>query len=129
MKVVFACVENSCRSQMAEALAKKLYPDQGMEFVSAGTRPDENVNKGVIEVLKGEGIAWKGHPKDFSEIGEVDLIVTMGCDVECPFFPGVKTVEWDIIDPKGKDKSEYQIVFEHIKDNVIQLVEDIIKQK
>ena len=129
MKIAFACVENSCRSQMAEALARKLYPDQGIEFVSAGTHPADDVDRGVIEVLKGEGIVWKGHPKDFSKIGEVDMLVTMGCDVECPFLPGVSTVEWDIVDPKGKNQSEYQKVLEHIKDNVIRLVDDIRKQK
>ena len=122
MKVVFVCVENSCRSQMAEALAKEMFPDRTIEFFSAGTRPSIKVDEGAVKTLEENGIIWEGRPKTLSEIGNMDVIVTMGCEVECPVMPDVKTVRWEIGDPKGKKHPDYQKAYEEIKNNVIQLV-------
>jgi len=64
MRVAFVCVENSCRSQMAEALAKKMFPDRTVEFVSAGTHPAKRVDEGAVVVLKEYGINCDGYPKN-----------------------------------------------------------------
>lgn len=122
MKIAFVCVENSCRSQMAEALATEMFPQAGIEFVSAGTHPADAVDVGAIQFLKQDGINWNGKPKLFSEIGKPDILVTMGCDVVCPHFPGVKTVEWNIPDPKGKEIAAYRQVAQMIKRKLLQLV-------
>ncbi len=125
MKIAFVCVENSCRSQIAEALAKKMFPQAGMEFVSAGTNPAESVDTGAIQFLKQDEINWNGKPKFFSEIGNPDILVTMGCDVECPYIPGARIIEWDILDPKGKKIAEYRQVAQKIKDKLLQLVDKL----
>ena len=129
MKVAFVCVENSCRSQIAEALAKKMFPEQGIEFVSAGTHPAEKVDDGAIEILKEHQIEWKGHPKSFVEIGKPDILITMGCDVECPVIPDVKTVAWDISDPKGERPESYLDTLEIIKKHLVQFMESLKKKK
>jgi arsenate reductase len=125
MTVAFTCVENSCRSQMAEAMAKKMFPNQGIEFVSAGTHPADKVDADTLEILEEQGIKWKGGPKSFEEIGKPDILITMGCDVVCPVLPGVRLIEWDISDPKGKGTDVYRNVVEVIKDNLIRLMEEI----
>ena len=128
MKVAFACVENSCRSQMAEAIANKLFSGQHIEFVSAGTDPAKIVDQGAIKILKQQGIEWTGKPKSFAEIGKPDILITMGCDVECPIMPGVKLIAWDIPDPKGKESEEYLIVLDMIKSNLLQFMNELRKQ-
>lgn len=68
MKITFACVENSCRSQIAEALAKKMFADCGIEFSSAGTHPAQKVDEGAVALLKKTGIQWKRFPVSFADI-------------------------------------------------------------
>jgi len=125
MKIAFACVENSCRSQIAEALAINMFSDKSIEFVSAGTNPAQKVDNGAIKILKKYQIKWTGKPKSFKEIGKVDILVTMGCDVVCPIFPGVKLITWDISDPKGKGSDEYIKVLDIIKCNLMQLMDEV----
>lgn len=126
MKIAFVCVENSCRSQIAEAFAKKMFSKPDIEFVSAGTHPAEKVDSGAINILKERQIEWTGKPKSFTEIGIPDILVTMGCDVVCPAIPGVKIIDWDIPDPKGKGTDVYLKVMDIIKNNLIQLMEDLL---
>lgn len=125
MKVAFVCVENSCRSQIAEAMAKKMFSKRGFKFVSAGTHPADKVDADTLEILEEQEIKWKGVPKSFEEIGKPDILITMGCDVVCPVIPGVRTMEWDIQDPKGKGTNVYRTVMEVIKDNLFRLMEEI----
>ncbi len=123
MKVTFACVENSCRSQIAEALAIDMFSDSGIDFSSAGTHPAEKVDEGVLTLLKGLGIQWEGYPKSFADIDKPDIVVTMGCEVECPFIPGVKMILWEIPDPKGKSQKEYEKTKDLIKSKLIKKFE------
>jgi len=123
-EIVFLCVENSCRSQIAEALAKKLLKNPNMEFVSAGTQPEERVDPKVLEVLKEESIIWQGKPKSISGIGKPDIVVTMGCGVVCPTIPGARIIEWDIPDPKGKEIEEYRRTLHIIKEKIIELLKE-----
>ncbi|MGD9552434.1 MAG: arsenate reductase ArsC, partial [Candidatus Caldatribacteriota bacterium] len=88
-KVAFLCVENACRSQIAEAIANKLCSKCNLEFLSGGTKPADRVNPMALKVLKEEGINWQGKPKSIysEEFTNIDIIVTMGCEVECPVIP------------------------------------------
>jgi arsenate reductase len=123
MRIVFLCRENSCRSQMAEALAWKFHAKHGVEFASAGNDPADEVDPGAVEILKEEGIDWGGHPKTLDKIGDPDIVVTMGCEVECPHLPSAKRIEWDIPDPKGKQRDDYQRVVRMIRDKLEELAD------
>ena len=123
MRIVFLCRENSCRSQIAEALAWKYHAKQGVQFGSAGNYPADEIDPGAVEILKEEGIDWSGRPKTLDRIGKPGIVITMGCEVECPHVPGVKRIEWDIPDPKGKQRGDYQRVVRMIRDKLEKLAE------
>ena len=126
MKVLFVCVENAGRSQMAEAFGRAY----GLETSSAGTIPAENVNPMVIRVMKERGIPLPGKPKMLTSemINEADLVVTMGCSVQevCP-KPMVeqmekKLVDWHIDDPKGKPIDDVRKISSQIESKVFALL-------
>jgi len=121
MKIAFVCKENTCRSQIAEALARKIWGQVGMEFFSAGIHPARTIDPLALEVLQEEGIHWQGSPKSLDQIGQLDVLVTMGCDVVCPYIPGARTVEWDILDPRGKAIEEYRQVTQMIREKLLEL--------
>ena len=125
-KVLFVCVENAGRSQMAEAFAKTL--GQG-KFIasSAGNKPAEKVNPVVVDAMKEKGIDISGNkPKQltFQVANDSDLIVTMGCNDQgiCPgpFFK--PTVEWKLEDPKGKPIERVREIRDEIERRVAELV-------
>jgi arsenate reductase len=124
MKITFACVENSCRSQIAEALAKNRFARKGVEFSSAGTHPAEKVDDGALTLLHDLGIEWRGKPKSFADIDKPDIVVTLGCEVRCPFIPGARMISWDIPDPKGKSKKEYKKTKNLIENKLINLMKN-----
>lgn len=105
-KVLFACTENACRSQMASAFAQYLAGDR-IEAESAGSSPAKEVHPLMEEVMgeKGIDMAFR-KPKSLEEagrrLGSPDLIITMGCGEVCPLFPGVPSQEWDLPDPSGE---------------------------
>jgi len=125
-KILFVCVENAGRSQMAEAFAKKY---NGDKFIvsSAGNKPAERVNPVVIEVMREKGIDLSANkPKLITAkmAQEVDLIVTMGCNDQgvCPgpFFK--PTLEWKLEDPKGKPIEKVREIRDEIEHKVKQLI-------
>lgn len=125
-KVLFVCVENAGRSQMAEAFAKSL----GLQAMSAGTMPAEAVNPAVVEVMREAGLdVSTNRPKlmDNDMIGWADVVVTMGCSVEevCPApllaKMNKKLVEWNIEDPKGKKIDDVR----RIRDEVFARVKEL----
>jgi len=125
-KVLFVCVENAGRSQMAEAFGRAY----GLEAMSAGTVPTENVNPIVLQVMHERGISLPGKPKMLTEgmIREADLVVTMGCSVQevCP-APMVKQmqkklVDWHIEDPKGKPIEEVRKIASQIENKTVELL-------
>lgn len=124
-KIAFVCVGNSCRSHIAEALAKKLCRNPNIEFMSAGTQPEERIDSKALEVLKEEDIIHQGKPKSISIIGQPDIIVTMGCEVVCPTVPGRKIIKWNIPDPKGKGIEEYRKILSVIREKIIKLLEKL----
>ena len=123
-RILFVCVENSCRSQMAEGFAKGL--GKGIiEAHSAGSRPSGKVNPLAIELMKDVGIdISKAVSKGFDDlpIKDFDLAVTLGCKDTCPFVPADKRLEWEIEDPQGKDKAFFCEVRDKIKEKVADLV-------
>ncbi len=126
-KILFVCVENACRSQMAEGFARRF--GKGVaEAHSAGSRPGAEVNPLAVEVMGEAGIDISGRvPKGFSEVpGEaIDYVVMMGCRDECPVVPARERIEWDIPDPKGKGIDVFRGVRDEIGRKVKRLVEEI----
>jgi protein-tyrosine-phosphatase len=127
-KVLFVCVENAGRSQMAEAFAKK-YGKSKFAVSSAGNKPADKVNPVVIEALKEKGINISmNKPKllTFQMAQEADLIVTMGCNDQgiCPgpFFK--PTVDWKLEDPKGKPIEKVREIRDDIERRIQRLVEE-----
>ncbi|MFK4784746.1 arsenate reductase ArsC [Fusobacterium sp. MFO224] len=123
-KVAFICVHNSCRSQMAEGWAKKLGSDI-FEVYSAGTENYKEVKPLAVEVMEEAGVSMKGHrPKLLSEIpSKVDVLITMGCNVVCPYIPNKYKVDWGLDDPSGGTIEDFRKTR-----NLIKLkVEDLIR--
>ena len=111
-KIAFICVHNSCRSQIAEALCKHLASDV-FESYSAGTAPRTRINPDAVRLLKrlyGIDMEKGQHPKLLSDIPAPDLVVTMGCDVQCPSLPGEERTDWGLDDPTGKSDDEFASV-------------------
>ena len=108
-KVAFICTHNSCRSQMAEAISKKLASD-GFEAYSAGTDVKEAIDPDAVRVIRklyGIDMTISQHPKLLSEIPPVDIVVTMGCRVQCPYLPCRHREDWGLDDPTGKAEDDF----------------------
>ncbi|MCY1153069.1 MAG: arsenate reductase ArsC [Sphaerochaetaceae bacterium] len=123
-KVAFVCVHNSCRSQMAEAWAKELGSDI-FDVYSAGTEKYHEVKPLAKQVMEEEGIEMSSHyPKLLGEIpSSVDILITMGCGVQCPFLPCKVKEDWGLEDPSGGPIEGYRECSALIKEKVIELVE------
>ncbi|MDE4543496.1 MULTISPECIES: arsenate reductase ArsC [unclassified Thermoanaerobacterium] len=126
VKVAFICVANSCRSQMAEGFAKHLGSDI-LEAYSAGTKLAEMVNPNAVEVMKEVGIDISNHnPKLLDEIPpKVDILITMGCNVECPYIPCKLKEDWGLDDPDGKPIDEFRKTRDIIESKVKELIKRI----
>lgn len=125
-RILFVCTENSSRSQMAEAFCREL--GRGVECASAGSRPAPSVQHGAVAVMAEVGIdISKARPKALDSVlpGKWDYVVTMGCEVACPFVPGAKVVSWEILDTRGEPLTEYREVREVIKVEVENLLSGI----
>ena len=108
-KVAFICVHNSCRSQIAEALGKKLAADV-FESYSAGTETKPKINQDAVRLMKAvHGIDMEAtqYSKLLMEIPEVDVVITMGCNVQCPFLPCSHREDWGLEDPSGKSDEAF----------------------
>jgi arsenate reductase len=125
-RILFACVGNSCRSQMAEAFCRTL--GSGVECASAGSRPAEAVAPNAVAAMKEIGIDISAaRTKGFTDVtaGRFDYMVAMGCSVTCPFLPGTKEIRWEIPDPYGKDLAEYRRVRDIIQTQVRDLLDSL----
>jgi arsenate reductase (thioredoxin) len=128
-KILFVCIENAGRSQMAEAFFKKYAPD-GYESVSAGTKPTPEVNSIVIEVMKEIGIdLGKQKPKVLTNeiITDSTLSVNMGCmdKTECPAVFMKNSLDWNIEDPKGKTIDKVREIRDNIESKVKHLCKNL----
>lgn len=130
LKIAFVCVGNSCRSQMAEAFAKK-YGKDLFEVYSAGTHPTHEVNPTAIKVMREVGIDLDEHyPKLLKDIPEeLDVLITMGCNVVCPFVPNRYQEDWGLEDPVGKPIEDFRRTRDIIEENVKILVKNITKHQ
>jgi arsenate reductase len=123
MRILFACVGNSCRSQMAEAFCHVLGRD--VECESAGSSPAERVAPNAVAAMKEIGIDISAaRTKGFRDVtaGGFDYMVSMGCTVTCPFIPGAREIRWDIPDPYGKGMKDYRQVRDRIRSEVTTLL-------
>lgn len=125
-KVAFVCVHNSCRSQMAEAFGKVLGLNI-FESYSAGTEERDQINQDAVRIMKKIGVDMEltQRPKLLSEIPEVDIVITMGCNVQCPTLPCKHREDWGLDDPSGKNDEEFIYTRDKIKEKVEDLVERI----
>ncbi len=125
VKVAFICIHNSCRSQMAEGWAKKLGGDV-IEAYSAGTEDYPEVKPGAVQVMEEAGVSMKDHhPKLLKDIPPVDIVITMGCGVECPYLPSKHREDWGLEDPSGKPIEEFIKTRDLIKEKVLELIRRI----
>lgn len=123
-KVAFICVHNSCRSQIAEALGKHLAGDI-FESYSAGTETKSQINQDAVRLMKeiyGIDMEANGqHSKLISEIPEIDMAISMGCNVGCPFIGRAFDDNWELEDPTGKSDEEFRLVIRQIEENIWEL--------
>ena len=122
-KVAFVCVHNSCRSQIAEALGKKLASD-AFESYSAGTETKPRINQDAVRLMKtihGIDMEATQHSKLLSDIPPVDVVITMGCNVQCPFLPCSHREDWGLEDPTGKDDEAFVATIRAIEEKIIDL--------
>lgn len=126
LKIAFVCVHNSCRSQMAEAWAKKLGSDI-LEVYSAGTENYPEVKPLAVAVMEEAGMDMSAHkPKLLSDIPEeLDLLITMGCNVVCPFVMNRHSEDWGLEDPSGGPIEDYRVTRELIREKVLDLLKRI----
>lgn len=128
-KVAFICVHNSCRSQIAEALGKKLAADV-FESHSAGTETKPRINPDVVRLMQsvhGIDMEQTQRSKLLSEIPPVDIVVTMGCNVHCPTLPCSHREDWGLEDPSGKEDSEFLKTILLIEEKVADLRRRILE--
>lgn len=122
-KVAFICVHNSCRSQIAEALGKHLAGDV-FESYSAGTETKPRINQDAVRLMKeiyGIDMEVSQRSKLLDEIPAVDIVITMGCNVQCPYLPCSERYDWGLDDPTGKDDDAFRKTIQQIEKNIIEL--------
>ena len=123
-RIVFVCVENSCRSQIAEAYARILAAGN-VDIYSAGSRPSGQINPKAILAMKEVGYELVNHAsKGLDELPDVefDAVITMGCGDECPYVRGKHRADWGIPDPKHLPPEEFRVVRDLIADRVRELL-------
>ena len=123
--VIFACVHNAGRSQMAAAWFNALADRSKAVAVSAGTQPGERVHPVVVEAMREAEIDVSGNrPQRLTEelAQGASLLITMGCGDECPFVPGLQTDDWPLADPKGRPLDEVRATRDEIRSRVIDLL-------
>ena len=122
-KVGFICVHNSCRSQIAEALGKKLASDV-FECYSAGTETKPQINQDAVRLMKQLyqiDMEKTQYSKVLSDIPPVDIVITMGCNVACPFLPCKHREDWGLDDPTGKSDEEFINTIKLIEEKIMEL--------
>jgi arsenate reductase len=126
--VLFACVHNAGRSQMAAALFNKLADPAKARAVSAGTTPGQRVHPEVVTAMREAGIDLSDvHPRKLTPelAAQAQVLITMGCGDDCPYLPGVRRDDWPLEDPKGKPLEQVRA----IRDDIRARVEDLIARE
>ncbi|MBN1931001.1 MAG: NAD(P)H-dependent oxidoreductase [Desulfobacterales bacterium] len=127
-KILFACRENACRSQMAAAFVQYVAGDK-VETLSGGSSPANRINPLMVEVMqeKGMDMAFR-KPKSIAEVMETDrpdMMITMGCEEQCAFIPDIKRQNWNLPDPAGKSIDFMRNVRDEIEKRVLNLIKEV----
>jgi len=131
IRVAFICVHNSCRSQIAEALGT-YYAADVFESYSAGTKIKPQINQDAVRLVKklyGIDMEKTQQSKLLGDIPSVDIVVTMGCDVTCPYLPCKYREDWRLDDPTGKDDEEFKKIIFVIEKKIIVFKENISNRR
>jgi arsenate reductase len=127
VNVLFVCVQNAGRSQIAQALFERTAAGKH-EARSAGSRPAEHVHREVVDAMRELGINVAGrmpHRLDRSDLDWADHVVTMGCGDECPVVPGKRYQDWELPDPAGRPLEEVRSIRDEIAERVQGLVSEL----
>lgn len=122
-KVAFICVHNSCRSQMAEAFGKSLASDV-FDSYSAGTETKPKINQDAVRLMKEKydiDMEKTQYSKLIDELPEIDIVITMGCNVNCPTLPCKYREDWGLIDPSGHNDEFFMDIIHEIENKVLNL--------
>ena len=125
-RIIFACVHNAGRSQMAAAFFSSIADPALAEALSAGTQPAERVHPEVVEVMREAGIDLSAErPQRLTDelARSATLLITMGCGDACPYVPGLHTVDWPLRDPKGLPLDQVRVIRDEIRERVTRLIE------
>jgi arsenate reductase len=125
--VLFVCLHNAGRSQMSEALFERTAAGRHSAS-SAGTTPAEQVHPEVVDSMRELGIDLAGRtPRKLTEEAaeEADVVVTMGCGDECPYLPGKRYIDWDLVDPKGLSPARVEAIRDEIAQRVRELAAEL----
>jgi arsenate reductase len=125
--VLFVCIHNAGRSQMAAGYMKAL-SGGAVEVRSGGSEPGNEINPIAIQAMAEEGIdISQGVPQLMTteQVRDSDVVITMGCGDVCPFFPGKRYEDWDLVDPKGKSLEEVRPIRDEIRERVAGLLEEM----
>lgn len=123
LKIAFICVHNSCRSQIAEALGKQLAGDK-FEFYSAGTEIKPQINQDAVRLMKeiyDIDMEKTQSSKLLQDIPPVDIVITMGCNVDCPYLPCQYREDWGLEDPTGQSDAVFKDIIQQIETKVLAL--------
>jgi arsenate reductase len=126
-KVVFACVANAGRSQIAAAFLNALANPARARAVSAGTRPDTSVHPEVVAAMREKGIDLSTAKPQYLSTDltkDAHILITMGCGDDCPLIPGVERDDWPLDDPKGKPIETVRRIRDEIENKVVELVRE-----
>lgn len=126
LKVIFACVHNAGRSQMAAAFFNQMAAPTKAQAVSAGTNPGERVHPEVLAAMKEVGIDLSdATPRKLTDemADEADMLITMGCGEQCPYVPGLLREDWPLRDPKGLPMDEVRAIRDEVEQRVRLLIE------
>ena len=122
--ILFLCIHNAGRSQMAAAFARDLSGGR-VDILSGGSEPADSVNPVAVEVMAEIGIDISEFvPQRFNDelLSAVDVVVTMGCGDTCPYIPGKRYIDWPLDDPKGRPINEVRRIRDEIRDRVADLL-------
>lgn len=122
-KVAFVCVHNSCRSQIAEALGN-LFASEVFDSYSAGTHLKDHINPDAVRLIKQQysiDMEEKQYNKLIDDIPSPDVVITMGCNVDCPMLPCKYREDWGLDDPTGKSDEEFIKIIQIIEEKIIEL--------
>ncbi len=126
--VLFVCVHNAGRSQMAAGWLRHLAGDK-VRVLSAGSAPKETINSVAVQAMAEVGIDITGNiPQklEYETAQESDVIVTMGCGDACPYFPGKRYEDWQLTDPAGQPIEVVRVVRDEIREHIDRLIEEIV---